>query len=330
MFATIKPVMIMRKKYQQIVLSLLLGIAVPGVLFFCVDKAPKPDLETAEGSLEPTQTIGEPVQKVNFLPVLQPNGSVEQMALEDYVVCVLLAEMPSDFDTEALKAQAVAARTYTLKRQQAGDKHKNAAVCTRSSCCQAYCPQEDFLVSGETKEALQKMIDAVHSTEGQVLTYDGKLIEATYFSCSGGRTEAAVEVWGSEVAYLQAVDSPGEENATHYVDTVTFSLQEFSEKLGVTLSGNWLGQITYTDGGSVDTIAIGGKEFTGTALRQKLGLRSTAFVITSLGDRVTITTKGFGHRVGMSQYGAEAMAVQGKDYKEILAHYYPGTALESI
>jgi len=251
------------------------------------------------------------------------------MKLEDYIVCVLLAEMPSEFEQEALKAQAVAARTYTLKRQQAGNKHENAAVCTDASCCQAYCPEEDFLVSGESTEALNKMKNAVLSTAGQVLTYDGALIEATYFSCSGGRTEAAVAVWGSEVAYLQAVDSPGEENASHYMDTVSFTLQEFADKMGVELSGSWLGKITYTDGGSVETITIGSKQFKGTEMRQKLGLRSTAFVITPVGDKVTITTKGFGHRVGMSQYGAEAMAVQGKTYAEILAHYYPGTVLES-
>lgn len=320
----------MRKKYREILLSLLLGLVVPGMLFLFIDRTKAPSLESDIGSLEPTETIGEPEQAVAFLSVLMPSGTVEQMKLEDYVTCVLLAEMPGEFEAEALRAQAVAARTYTLKRQQAGDKHKNAAVCTDSACCQAYCPEEDFLISGESKDTLKKMKDAVQATAGQVLTYDGKLIEATYFSCSGGRTEAAVAVWGSEVAYLQAVDSPGEEKATHYMDTVSFTLEAFSEKLGVDLSGNWLGEITYTAGGSVDTIKIGGKSFQGTSLRQKLGLRSTAFVITPVGNKVTITTKGFGHRVGMSQYGAEAMAVQGKTYKEILAHYYPGTTLDSI
>ena len=318
----------MKRKHREILLAVILGLLVPGVLFWVMDKSPKPDIEVVEASVEPTETVGEPVDAVKLLPVLMPNGSVEQMPLEDYITCVLLAEMPSEFEPEALKAQAVAARTYTLKRQQAGNKHDTAAVCTKASCCQAYCPEEDFLVSGESNAALKKMKDAVMSTAGQVLTYDGALIEATYFSCSGGRTEAAVAVWGSDIAYLQAVDSPGEENATHYVDTVSFTLQEFADKLGVKLSGNWLGKITYTDGGSVDTIAIGTQEFTGTQMRQKLGLRSTAFAISPVGNTVTITTKGFGHRVGMSQYGAEAMAVQGKTYKEILAHYYPGTTLQ--
>lgn len=309
---------------------MILGLLLPGVLFWVVDKTPKPEVGEQEGTLTPTEILGEPQDAVSVLPVLMPDGSVEQMVLDDYITCVLLAEMPSEFETEALRAQAVAARTYTLKRQQAGNKHESAAVCTESSCCQAYCPKEDFLASGETEEAFNKMNEAVKSTAGQVLTYDGALIEATYFSCSGGRTEAAVAVWGSEVAYLQAVDSPGEENASHYMDTVSFTLQEFADKLGVELSGNWLGKITYTAGGSVDTIMIGSQQFKGTQMRQKLGLRSTAFAIAPVGDKVTITTKGFGHRVGMSQYGAEAMAVQGMTYDEILAHYYPGTTLESI
>ncbi|MBQ7341134.1 MAG: stage II sporulation protein D [Oscillospiraceae bacterium] len=319
----------MKTKHREILWAIILAVVIPGVLFRVMDKSPKPDLEEREGSLEPTEILGEPMDAVEILPVLMPDGTVEQMVLEDYITCVLLAEMPSEFEPEALKAQAVAARTYTLKRQQAGYKHENAAVCTKASCCQAYCPQEDFLVSGESQASLSKMKEAVLATAGQVLTYDGALIEATYFSCSGGRTEAAVAVWGSDIAYLQAVDSPGEENASHYVDTVSFTLQEFSDKLGVKLSGNWLGKITYTDGGSVDTILIGGQEFKGTQMRQKLGLRSTAFAISPVGTKVTITTKGFGHRVGMSQYGAEAMAVQGKNYKEILAHYYPGTTLQS-
>lgn len=322
-------VMIMKTKYREILWAVVLAIIVPGVLFWVVDKSPKPEQQAVEAVSETTETIGEPTEAATLLSVLMPDGQVEQMRLEDYIVCVLLAEMPSDFEQEALKAQAVAARTYTLKRQQAGNKHDTAAVCTKASCCQAYCPSEDFLASGETKKSLEKMRKAVLDTSGQVLTYEGALIEATYFSCSGGKTEAAVAVWGSEVAYLQAVDSPGEENASHYVDTVSFTLQEFGDKLGVELSGNWLGKITYTAGGSVDTIQIGNQQFKGTQMRQKLGLRSTAFAITPVGNTVTITTKGFGHRVGMSQYGADAMAVQGKNYKEILAHYYPGTTLES-
>ena len=177
---------------------------------------------------------------------------------------------------------------------------------------------------------MDKVTRAVSETIGQVLIYDGELIEATYFSCSGGQTEDAKAVWGSDIPYLQSTNSPGEEKATHFVDTVKFTLEEFAECLDLDPSGNaksWIGKTTYTQGGGVDTMYICGQEYKGTTLRQKLGLRSTAFAISIVGSTVTITTKGYGHRVGMSQYGAEAMAVQGQSYSKILSHYYQNTRL---
>ena len=253
-------------------------------------------------------------------------GTVLPMELESYVLSVLRGEMPADFEPEALKAQAVAVRTYTLKNQ----KHTAAQVCTDPACCQAYCTEEEYLAAGHTQQENQKLEAAVLETADEVLIYDGRLIDATYFSCSGGRTEDALAVWGADVPYLQAVDSPGEENAAHYMDTVTFTAAEFQAKLNTELTGSptgWIGSVTYTAGGGVDTVDIGGIPYTGTQVRQLLGLLSTAFVMTAIGDTVTVTTKGYGHRVGMSQYGADAMAVAGNTYKEILAHYYPGTEL---
>jgi stage II sporulation protein D len=161
-----------------------------------------------------------------------------------------------------------------------------------------------------------------------VLTYEGSLIEATYFSCSGGSTEDAAAVWGTDFSYLRAVDSPGEEHAAHYTDTVSFTVDELEQRLGVALAGEWIGRVSYTAGGGVDTILIGGKCFTGKEIRTILGLRSTVFEMEVSGETVAITTRGFGHRVGMSQYGADAMAVSGSSYEEILAHYYPGTTIE--
>ena len=138
-------------------------------------------------------------------------------------------------------------------------------------------------------------------------------------------------VWGTDVPYLRSVESPGEENAAHYTDTVYFTKEEFVDRLGLPLTGSpetWFGQIHYTSGGGVDTVTIGGVVCTGTILRSKLGLYSTVFTLKPDEKGVTITTRGFGHRVGMSQYGAEAMAVSGSSYAEILAHYYRGTTLE--
>lgn len=264
------------------------------------------------------------------IPVLQTDGSIVEMEMDDYLVGVVLQEMPAEFEPEAQKAQAVVARTYALRRKTVGVKHDGGAVCTNASCCQAYISPEDYMNGGGSREAVERVREAVTATGGKVLTYDGALIEATYFSCSGGRTEDAAAVWGADVPYLQAVDSPGEENAAHFTDTVTFTAGEFAAALGTALSGSptqWLGEVTYTDGGGVDTMVIGGVTYKGTTLRQSLGLRSTAFTMTAMGDHIVVTTRGFGHRVGMSQYGADAMAVAGSGYEEILNHYYPGAVL---
>ena len=165
-------------------------------------------------------------------------------------------------------------------------------------------------------------------TAGLVLRYQGELIDATYFSCSGGRTEAAVEVWGADVPYLQAVESPGEETASHYTDQITFSVEEFGELTGCAGDPDiWLGHVTYTQGGGVDTMELDGQVYTGKELRSILGLKSTDFSVEITADTVVITTHGFGHRVGMSQYGADAMASQGSSYEEILTYYYQGTQL---
>ena len=267
-------------------------------------------------------------------PVIQPKEAVwitvvdgektRTMDLEEYLVGVLLGEIPGSFHIEAKKAQAVVARTYTLRTIAENGKHPGA-VCTDSGCCQAYCDP----ASVDEDTSLEVRL-AVRATAGQVLTYEGALIEATYFSCSGGYTEDAVAVWGSDVPYLQAVPSPGEEMATHYTDTVTFQPEELAIALGQKLSGSpdrWFGAVTYTQGGGVDTIRIGQREYTGKALRALLGLRSTAFTVEVHDEQIRFVTRGFGHRVGMSQYGAQAMALAGSNYQQILAHYYTDTQL---
>lgn len=307
-------------------MAFVMGILLPSVIFSVSEKFIS--REECEPQLESTVAATEPVQKSD-VTVLMADGQV-QLDMQAYLTGVLLAEMPVDFSEEALKAQAVVSRTYALRRNTLGSKHPQGAVCTESSCCQAYRAIEDFLSKGGTEDMLRKVSQAVELTDNQVLTYNGELIEATYFSCSGGRTEDAVAVWGTEIPYLQAVDSPGEESATHFVDTAEFSATEFTSLLGISPTGStssWLGAVTYTDGGGVDTMVIGGKLLSGTEIRQKMGLRSTAFSMHATADKIYISTRGFGHRVGMSQYGAEAMAVRGSDYQEILSHYYPGTQI---
>lgn len=316
-------------------MALIMGILLPAMLFSVAEKlliAKKPPKEMPEDSI-PIETESDTVSRSQItVPVLLDDGTVEIMAMDSYLIRVLLGEMPVDFDIEALKAQAVVARTYALKRNTTGQKHIGGAVCTVSSCCQSYRKESDHLNAGGTSADIDKVKEAVHSTTGQVLVYGGNLIEATYFSCSGGRTEEAQAVWGTDIPYLQSVDSPGEENAKYHTDNINFTTKEFAARLNITATGSaekWLGTVTYTSGGGVATMVIAGKTFSGTELRNKLGLRSTAFTIMVIGDKLLIQTRGFGHRVGMSQYGAEAMAVSGSNYEQILMHYYPGSTLES-
>lgn len=251
---------------------------------------------------------------------------VETMLLSRYLEGVVSAELPEDFPLEAKKAQAVAARTYALR--QAGEKkHPQADVCTDSSCCQAWTEVTD---SGA--------VQAVRETDGLVLVYGEELIEATYFSCSGGRTEAAVAVWGSNIPYLQAVDSPGEEDAPRFREEVELSPMSFAARLQTLNPGfmptgtapQWFGEICYTHGNGVDTVEIGGIQFRGTELRKLFGLRSTNIRFSVTEQAITISTLGYGHRVGLSQYGARAMALEGKEFSEILSHYYCNTEIKRL
>ena len=163
-----------------------------------------------------------------------------------------------------------------------------------------------------------------------MLHYNDELIVATYFASSGGMTEDAEEVWGQALPYLTPVDSPGEEDSGYYNDSRTFTAEDFQQILGVRLNGspeNWIGRIYESLGSGVGVIRVGGKLYSGTEIRSLFGLRSTIFTVTTTTDSVTFHTRGYGHRVGMSQYGADAMAARGSTYDEILAHYYTGTTL---
>lgn len=257
-------------------------------------------------------------------------GIPVKMSLQEYLVGVLLGELPTNFSEQTFAAQAVACRTYTL-RVTSGRKHPNGEVCTDHKCCQAW--REPLSVSEEIRKKAEQ---AVKQTDGMVLTWQDKLIDATYFSCSGGKTEAAEAVWGSAVPYLVSVDSPGEEFAPRYQSSISFTPDEMRDLLrdqpGCDLSGSpetWFGPATETSGGGIANIELGGTLVSGTQLRRLLGLNSTVFRVTASSEIITFTVWGFGHRVGMSQYGAEAMARAGKAYTEILLHYYSGTELRS-
>jgi len=316
----------MNRIWKEIGIAVLMGMVLPGILLHLAVEIRDLPTETAPV----TEPLLESESEMMIL-VLTEDGAVEEMELDAYLTGVVLAEMPASFEEEALKAQAVVARTYALCAHHGKSKHEGASVCTDSNCCQGFRSLETYRATGGSDENIQKIRSAVYGTTGYVLTYEGELIEATYFSCSGGRTEDAAAVWGTDVPYLQSVNSPGEEDATHYSDQVRFTREELENLLHIQLpadSGSWFTDISYTAGGGVAEISVGGEPFQGTELRKHLGLRSTAFTVSTEDGSILITTRGYGHRVGMSQYGADAMAVDGSTYREILTHYYPGTTLE--
>lgn len=313
----------MKKFGKEILISLFLVVVMPWLTFSILAK-PKENHDIA--------TTVSPV-KENITVNVWQDDHVENMLLSEYLTGVLLQEIPANFHMEAKMAQAVVARTYTLRGMAVKNKHPMNGICTDSACCQAYCSPEDYLARGGSENAVREAREAVERTNGMVLTYAGELIDATYFSCSGGQTEDAVAVWGNEIPYLQSVDSPGEENADHYSDEVIYTSKAFQSAIGRKLTGTpdtWFGETLYTRGGGVAKMEIGGNTYDGVTLRSMLGLRSTVFTVSVNGDEIIFSSKGFGHRVGMSQYGADAMAESGKSWQEILLHYYTGTEIEML
>ncbi len=260
------------------------------------------------------------------LRLLLPDGQVTAVGLEDYVCAVVTGEMPASFEPAALEAQAVAARTYALRRAESSAHAKdNAQVCADSACCMAYSPQ-DPAGWGENADAYRaKIRAAVDATAGEVLTQDGALIDAVFHASSAGATFPAQAVWGGAEPYLVSVSTPEtEETVPGLRQEQSFSDAELEARLG----SAEIGAVTYGDWGGVSAVQVGEKSLSGQEVRQKLGLRSTRFSVARRDGQTVFTTLGYGHGVGMSQQGANLMAKGGATYQEILAHYYPGSTLE--
>lgn len=264
---------------------------------------------------------------------LRLEQAIQEISMEQYLIGVLLSEMPMSFHEEALKAQAVAARTFVCKAIVTGGKHLDGSVCTNAACCQGYLSEEDYLRLTNSPEALFRAKRAVSDTSCIIAVYQEQLIDASYFACSGGKTEAAKDVWGMDCPYLLSNPSPGEENALCFSDTQTIPVSSMETLLQVTLDGNpqeWFQNWTYTDGGGVAFVEIAKQCFSGQELRKLFHLRSTLFTVTSTEDSITFHTRGYGHRVGMSQYGANSMANSGKTYEQILQYYYSGITFSTV
>jgi len=272
--------------------------------------------------------------------VLRSDGTVEEMTMADYLWGVTAAEMPAAFRTEALKAQAAAARTFCLYRQaHPVDRHPQAPICTDSSCCQAYLsPQEAAVVWGEEAQRYSdKLTQAVSGTDGLVCLYDGEPINAVFFSSTAGKTADAVTVWGNDVPYLTSVDSPEGEEVPGWNTVVTFTDDELRQQVAalrpdIDLSGDpaaWLGEPETDDTGLVLRLTVGGVELTGREARTLFGLRSARFTAERGEGSFSFHVLGYGHAVGMSQYGANALAGQGRTFDQILTWYYTGVTVGS-
>ena len=265
------------------------------------------------------------------------------MSLNEYLIGVVGGEMPASFPLEALKAQAVAARTYAVRRMACyggkGCGKDGADICTDSSCCQAYTAPEELRANwgDNARRCMDKLTEAVYSTEGEVILYNGSPIEALYHSSAGGRTEDAQNVFSSALPYLVGVESPGEEGSKYHGEK-QYTPREFAAavnkkwpkaKLDRKKLSSQVEILSRYDSGQVETLRLNKITVSGKEMRKLLNLNSANFTI-DISDTVLIRTVGYGHGVGMSQYGARAMALGGADYREILTHYYTGVDIDKM
>ena len=262
-----------------------------------------------------------------YVNVKRSNGQLLKIELEEYLIGVVGSEMPALFNIEALKAQAVVSRTYTLKAISLGK------TLTDNESTQTYKSKSELqsMWGSNFNTYYSKIEKAVNETKGEYLTYNGKYIEAVFHSTSNTRTEDASNVWGNSYPYLVSVDSPYDTSNPSYEVEKSLTYSELSQKLGIEVNSDTLFTIMgKTVGNRVSQISVGDKVFTGVEFRSKLGLRSTDFEIEKTESGIKIKTRGYGHGVGMSQYGANGMANNGSNYQTILKHYYRGVNINRI
>lgn len=298
-----------------------------------------------EPSAEP---IIVPYEDLKLKVFVAGKNEIQEMSLEEYLKGVLSAEMPAEFGEEALKAQAVASRTYAVTRIMAfggrGCKsHPDADICTNSRCCQAWVSKEDVYKTWEAQDASglwEKIARAVDDTRGMILTYNAApVMYPLFFSTSSGRTENSEDVFSSSYPYLRSVVSPDEDISPKFTSKVTMTADDFVKKFSVSSYKISLDKsklktevkiLSRTEGGSVKSIKVGSKTLEGTDVRTILNLNSANFNIEFGKTDVTISVLGNGHGVGMSQWGANVMAEAGKKFDEILKHYYQDIKIGKI
>lgn len=340
------------KKYLMI-----LGVFT-GILFLitvvparCLGLAPVPDAPPVATAVTqvatPVTATDKPAASLcrSYRMLDITSGRVAEISVRDYVIGAVCAEMPATFEPEALKAQAVAAHTYAerqhlLEQEQPTPELCGADFSNDSSQYQAcFTENQARQYYGDSfQTSYAKICDAVDEVLPYVLESGGSPIVAAFCSMSAGKTESAENVWGASVPYLVSVDSSADTTAPRYLETADFTAQELQTQLAQllpdadwdTAPADWFHIVSTTDAGTVLTLTVCGQTCTGQEVRDALALRSAAFTVAYADGKFTFTTRGFGHGVGMSQYGANAMAKDGADWREILMHYYPETEIVSF
>lgn len=331
----------MKKIVSYILVFVIVCFAIP-ILF--TKKQEKPTIANSQEENNPPIVANYDYKQYNTVALWHSKtNTVEKIELDEYLYGVVSAEMPASFEEEALKAQAVVARTYTIyKIIHNANKHEGATICDDASCCQAWISKEDRLAKWGEQERdsnWNKIVNAVDTTKGKMITYQGEPINAFFHSNSGGKTETTLNVWGGDgYPYLQSVATSGEEAYSQYQSEVILTKQTFIDKIKEKHSDfeidfsqeNAIQILEYTEAGRVKTIRMGNKEFSGVEVRSLLNLKSANFTVEIQEENIKFSVIGYGHGVGMSQTGADSMAKQGSNYEEIIKHFYTGVEIVNI
>lgn len=326
-----------KQSYLMLTLAFLFSFLIVKAPIFA--DFPNEQVSTANNSSLITVAPVEPLSAVSRPVAVDIDGQTVIFELEEFLIGVVAAEMPADYPAEALKAQAVAARSYILYRENAlNSLHPGAAVCVDPAHCFAWLDEEALREKWGTgyEESFSRVKSAVDATAGEYLSYAGSPINAVFHAVSGGMTESAADVWSADIPYLQAVESAGETSAAGFLTETEVSadalraelLSRYPEAELPAEPAEWFSDITRSGSGGVISVAVGNLRLHGNEIRSLCSLRSSNFTVEYRDSTFYFTTRGYGHGVGMSQYGAHVLADEGLDYKRILTWYYTGVTLE--
>lgn len=328
----------MKKFFQVLIIFILIIFVLPAI---CTRKTVNTSADTNSYEENSSNTDDIPVYDYSNYGTIKlyhsKTDSIEELPIDEYLYGVVSAEMPATYEIEALKAQAIVSRTYTLYQIINGkNKHGEAELCDDSKCCQAWISKDDRFAKWKEdvrENNWNKIVTSVKETSGKIIVYDGKPIGAFFHSNSGGKTENVANVWGSNnMPYLQSVETSGEDDYSQYSSEVVLKKEELQDKLkqkyddiSIDFSVEKPIEILeYTESNRVKTIRFGNKNLSGTEARSLLGLKSTMFKFNIDGDNIIFSVIGYGHGVGMSQTGADSMAKNGSNCDEIIKHFYTG------